>query len=522
MRRSCVVPLVDPNHLIWCWSVCQVKFSMGITCTNGNSTCLCCGRIPWGRALRNFDQFGMLAAAPLDVAYMALPSGLWRRDRNIKHSRLHGTWYGRAFQSIGILAYKHVQCQEYNRHCNNANFSYVSDHIVSDFWISKTSRWEILPPMSEPRGGDANGDPNIVACVLGNYLYVTRIFGRLTLCKLCVLYVVFLQSAWFFVMYFTPRMLTFPTRSEVDMRWTAWNAAWILNKPSFSLLSVFFKVWRLQSFDQWMGKPSTYENTSLLCPDLDFQSKSLRPKKCLSQTQGCDGGIEQSNLCASVSPWQLFGGSMPDPYALSIKVCGGKDDNDAEEPEFCTAWWILVFFENYQTTFTSVFVAQPFWKKYAAVAPGTKLSGRIWSCHRLLGSPSIHEHSTSQCWCGGFWRYLRCTKNVTRRCPSCPTSNDGTEVISIFVEVGFWKQFQLLSSSNLMFWTILCGWYVVAWTEFARWYPIDDLSNWSKDFLWIFLNMASLQNMSDPCLLQVRFILTVAHRPLCAQSSAIA
>ena len=53
---------------------------------------------------------------------------------------------------------------------------------------------------------------------------------------------------------------------------------------------------------------------------------------------------------------------MPDPYALSIKVCGGKDDNDAEEPEFCTAWWILVFFENYQTTFTSVFVAQPFWK----------------------------------------------------------------------------------------------------------------------------------------------------------------
>jgi len=35
-----------------------------------------------------------------------------------------------------------------------------------------TSRWEILPPMSEPRGGDANGDPNIVACVLGNYLYV--------------------------------------------------------------------------------------------------------------------------------------------------------------------------------------------------------------------------------------------------------------------------------------------------------------------------------------------------------------
>ena len=27
--------------------------------------------------------------------------------------------------------------------------------------------------MSEPRGGDANGDPNIVACVLGNYLYAT-------------------------------------------------------------------------------------------------------------------------------------------------------------------------------------------------------------------------------------------------------------------------------------------------------------------------------------------------------------
>lgn len=177
---------------------------------------------------------------------------------------------------------------------------------------------------------------------------------------------------------------------------------------------------------------------------------------------------------------------MPDPYALSIKVCGGKDDNDAEEPEFLHCMVNFSFFEHFQTTFTSVFVAQPFWKKYAAVAPGTKLSGRIWSCHRLLGSPSIHEHSTSQCWCGGFWRYLRCTKNVTRRCPSWSTSNDGTEVISIFVEVGFWKQFQLLSSSNLMFWTILCGWYVVAWTEFARWYPIDDLSNWRKDFLWIF------------------------------------
>lgn len=190
-----------------------------------------------------------------------------------------------------------------------------------------------------------------------------------------------------------------------------------------------------------------------------------------------------------------------------------------------TAWWILVFFVKFSDYIYNIYiccVAQPFWKKYAAVAPGTKLSGRIWSCHRLLGSPSIHEHSTSQCWCGGFWRYLRCTKNVTRRCPSWSTSNDGTEVISIFVEVGFWKQFQLLSSSNLMFWTILCGWYVVAWTEFARWYPIDDLSNWSKDFLWNFLNIASLQNMSDPCLLQARFILTVAHRPLCAQSSAIA
>lgn len=216
MRRSCVVPLVHPNHLIWCWSVCQVKFSMGITCTNGNSTCLCCGRSPWGRALCNLDQLGMLAAAPLDVAYMALRSGLWWRDRNIKHSRLHGTWYGGAFQSIGILAYKHVQCEEYNRHCNNAKFSNVSDHIVSDFWISKTSRWEILPPMSEPRGGDANGDPNILACVLGNYLYVTRIFGRLTLCKLCVLYVVYLQSAWFFVMYFTRECSHFP----LGQRWT--------------------------------------------------------------------------------------------------------------------------------------------------------------------------------------------------------------------------------------------------------------------------------------------------------------
>ena len=26
--------------------------------------------------------------------------------------------------------------------------------------------------MSEPRGGDANGDPNIAACVLGEFLYV--------------------------------------------------------------------------------------------------------------------------------------------------------------------------------------------------------------------------------------------------------------------------------------------------------------------------------------------------------------
>ncbi|CAE7296864.1 KLHL4 [Symbiodinium pilosum] len=32
--------------------------------------------------------------------------------------------------------------------------------------------WEGLPPMSEPRGGDANGDPNIAACVLGEFLYV--------------------------------------------------------------------------------------------------------------------------------------------------------------------------------------------------------------------------------------------------------------------------------------------------------------------------------------------------------------
>ncbi|CAK9070274.1 unnamed protein product [Durusdinium trenchii] len=32
--------------------------------------------------------------------------------------------------------------------------------------------WETLPPMSEPRGGDANGEPNIVACVLEGCLYV--------------------------------------------------------------------------------------------------------------------------------------------------------------------------------------------------------------------------------------------------------------------------------------------------------------------------------------------------------------
>ena len=41
---------------------------------------------------------------------------------------------------------------------------------------AKTGCWETLPPMSEPRGGDANGDPNIVACVLGNYLYATCFF----------------------------------------------------------------------------------------------------------------------------------------------------------------------------------------------------------------------------------------------------------------------------------------------------------------------------------------------------------
>ena len=38
----------------------------------------------------------------------------------------------------------------------------------------EASGWESLPPMSEPRGGDANGDPNIAACVLGDFLYVTR------------------------------------------------------------------------------------------------------------------------------------------------------------------------------------------------------------------------------------------------------------------------------------------------------------------------------------------------------------
>ena len=47
-------------------------------------------------------------------------------------------------------------------------------HTHRDVWNdAKTGCWETLPPMSEPRGGDANGDPNIVACVLGNYLYAT-------------------------------------------------------------------------------------------------------------------------------------------------------------------------------------------------------------------------------------------------------------------------------------------------------------------------------------------------------------
>eukprot|EP00439_Symbiodinium_sp_Y106_P063320 s2412_g9.t2 len=38
--------------------------------------------------------------------------------------------------------------------------------------FARASGWESLPPMSEPRGGDANGDPNIAACVLGDFLYV--------------------------------------------------------------------------------------------------------------------------------------------------------------------------------------------------------------------------------------------------------------------------------------------------------------------------------------------------------------
>ena len=35
---------------------------------------------------------------------------------------------------------------------------------------------------------------------------------------------------------------------------------------------------------------------------------------------------------------------MPDPYALSIKVCGGKDDNDAEESEFLHCMVNFCFF----------------------------------------------------------------------------------------------------------------------------------------------------------------------------------
>ncbi|CAL1151348.1 unnamed protein product [Cladocopium goreaui] len=53
--------------------------------------------------------------------------------------------------------------------------SNIDDFIALDTaerFSPMTGCWETLPPMSEPRGGDANGDPNIVACVLGNYLYV--------------------------------------------------------------------------------------------------------------------------------------------------------------------------------------------------------------------------------------------------------------------------------------------------------------------------------------------------------------
>ena len=58
-----------------------------------------------------------------------------------------------------------------------------------------------------------------------------------------------------------------------------------------------------------MGESSAHENSPILC---------------------CNGGLQQSNLCASAAALSLEVSQLGGPWTFA-QVCGGKDDNDSEE-----------------------------------------------------------------------------------------------------------------------------------------------------------------------------------------------
>ena len=160
-------------------------------------------------------------------------SGLWRRDRNIKHSRLHGTWYGGAFQSIGVLAYKHVQnvtdtVTTRNSSMSHTTFFEISESYPSDFAhnVQDQSLGDLASNVRAAWWRRKWWSEHCSLCAWQLPLCDLDFWQpdfplcKLTMCLVCCVF------AWAWCT--SKRILTFPTRSEVGMRWTAWNAAWIV------------------------------------------------------------------------------------------------------------------------------------------------------------------------------------------------------------------------------------------------------------------------------------------------------